>query len=202
MSEETAAVSAAPSVATPKKKSKTAAKKAKAAPAHPKVSEMVIEAITTLKERGGSSLQAIKKHIGAHHKVDLDRLTPFIRRYLRSAVEAGALVQTKGKGANGSFKLSGTKGKDVKPAKKSKTEAAPKKAKKPATTPKKSGKPKVAAAKKKPAAAKKSSSPAKKAGRPKTPKKAAKVAKPKTPKAKKMKSPAKKAASAKKSGKK
>ncbi|GBO09466.1 hypothetical protein AVEN_128883-1 [Araneus ventricosus] len=40
------------------------------------------------------------------YKVDIDRLTPFIRKYLKSAVAAGTLVQTKGKGANGSFKLS------------------------------------------------------------------------------------------------
>ncbi|GFR32922.1 hypothetical protein TNCT_163531 [Trichonephila clavata] len=45
---------------------------------------MVIAAITTLKERGGSSLVAIKKHIGSQHKVDLDRLTPFIRKYSRA----------------------------------------------------------------------------------------------------------------------
>ncbi|KFM57170.1 Histone H1-III, partial [Stegodyphus mimosarum] len=40
---------------------------------------MVVEAITSLKERGGSSLQAIKKHIASHHKVDIDRFTPFIK---------------------------------------------------------------------------------------------------------------------------
>ncbi|GFQ81500.1 hypothetical protein TNCT_560181 [Trichonephila clavata] len=71
MSEESSAVSATPAATTPKKKAKSTANKPKtAAPTHPKVSEMVIAAITTLKERGGSSLVAIKKHIRSQHKVE------------------------------------------------------------------------------------------------------------------------------------
>ncbi|XP_035204646.1 histone H1E-like [Stegodyphus dumicola] len=98
MAEETATVSATPVAATPKKaKKKSPSKKPKALPSHPKVSAMVVEAISSLKERGGSSLQAIKKHIASHHKVDIDRLTPFIKKYLKSAVAGGSLVQTKGK---------------------------------------------------------------------------------------------------------
>ncbi|GFQ83855.1 histone H1E [Trichonephila clavata] len=186
MSEETAAVSATPAAATPKKKAKSTASKPKnAAPTHPKVSEMVIAAITTLKERGGSSLVAIKKHIGSQHKVDLDRLTPFIRKYLKSAVVSGTLVQTKGKGANGSFKLSASGQKSSEPKKAAKkvkkVSASPaKKAKAPA---KKTAKPKAKAEKKKPAA--------KKVAKPKTPKKAAKATKPKAPKPKKLKTPKK-----------
>lgn len=93
--------------AAPKKVVKTpAVKKPKAKPTHPKTSEMVNTAIKTLKERGGSSLQAIKKYIAANYKVDVEKLAPFIKKYLKSAVVAGALIQTKGKGASGSFKLS------------------------------------------------------------------------------------------------
>ncbi|GIY33640.1 histone H1E [Caerostris extrusa] len=117
MAEETAVVASAPIAATPKKKAKNATGKPKnAPPSHPKVSEMVVTAIISLKERGGSSLQAIKKHIASQHKVDMDRLTPFIRKFLKSAVAGGTLVQTKGKGANGSFKLnaSGPKAKEPK----------------------------------------------------------------------------------------
>nr|CAH7740602.1 unnamed protein product [Callosobruchus chinensis] len=66
---------------------------------------MVINAIKGLKERGGSSLQAIKKYIAANYKVDAEKVAPFIKRYLKSSVASGALVQTKGKGASGSFKL-------------------------------------------------------------------------------------------------
>ncbi|GFR09587.1 histone H1E [Trichonephila clavata] len=150
MSEESAAVSATPAATTPKKKAKSTANKPKtAAPTHPKVSEMVIAAITTLKERGGSSLVAIKKHIGSQHKVDLDRLTPFTKKYLKSAVVSGTLVQTKGKRANGSFKLSASGQKSSEPKKATKkvkkVSASPaKKAKAPA---KKTAKPKAKAEK-------------------------------------------------------
>lgn len=199
MSDETAAVTATPAAATPKKKAKTAAKKPKTAPTHPKVSEMVNDAITSLKERGGSSLQAIKKHIGSHHKVDLDRLTPFIKKYLKTAVASGTLIQTKGKGASGSFKLSasGHKTKEPSKAKKTKREAASpvKKAK---TAAKKAAKPKAKTPEKKKPAAKKPA--AKKAAKAKTPKKASKATKPKSPKVKKMKTPKK--ATPKKAGKK
>lgn len=203
MSEETATVTAPAAAATPKKKvTKTAAaKKPKTAPSHPKVADMVVESISTLKERGGSSLQAIKKHISANNKVDIDRLTPFIRRFLKNAVANGTLIQTKGKGASGSFKMGGAsqKSKTEKPKeKKTKKEVAAKKAKTPV---KKASKPKVKAAaeKKKPAAKK---SPKKVAAKPKSPKKAVKATKPKAPKAKKLtKTPTKKAA-AKKTGKK
>ena len=40
----------------------------KAAPAHPPYVTMVSEAVKALKDRTGSSLQAIKKYIGAHYK--------------------------------------------------------------------------------------------------------------------------------------
>ncbi|CAL1302173.1 unnamed protein product [Larinioides sclopetarius] len=212
MSEETAAVAATPAAATPKKKAKSGAVKSKAnPPTHPKVSEMVVKSITTLKERGGSSLQAIKKHISSQYKVDIDRLTPFIKKYLKSAVAAGTLVQTKGKGANGSFKLTKKTAKPKEKAEKKKKPAAkkstgktkepkktvkkvkkegaasPKKAKAPA---KKTAKPKEKAEKKKKPAAKKSTGGTKKVAKPKSPKKA-KATKPKAPKPKKLKTPKK-----------
>ncbi|GBP94785.1 Histone H1B [Eumeta japonica] len=58
--------------------------------------EMVNNAIRELKERSGSSLQAIKKYIAAQYKVDAEKHAPFIRKYLKSAVESGTLIQTKG----------------------------------------------------------------------------------------------------------
>lgn len=90
------------------KKSKSAGsviKKPRVKPAHPPTSEMVNSAINDLKERTGSSLQAIKKYISANYKIDSDKLSPFIKKYLKSAVAGGILVQKKGKGASGSFKL-------------------------------------------------------------------------------------------------
>jgi hypothetical protein len=70
---------------------------------------MVVNAISSLKERGGYSLQAIKKYIAANYKVDSEKLSPFIKKYLKTAVASGELVQTKGKGASGSFKLAAVK---------------------------------------------------------------------------------------------
>ena len=50
------------------------------------MSEMVGNAIKSLKERGGSSLQAIKKDTAVNYKVDSEKLSPFIKKYLKSAV--------------------------------------------------------------------------------------------------------------------
>ncbi|KAF4523132.1 hypothetical protein B566_EDAN003147 [Ephemera danica] len=139
----------APTPAKTKKAAKKAAgpKKPRTTPSHPPTAEMVKNAIKNLKERGGSSLQAIKKYITATYKVDAEKMAPFIKKFLKSAVASGALVQTKGKGASGSFKLSAAAPKDKKP----------KAAKKPAAAVKKPAakKPKAAAAKKPKAAAKK-----------------------------------------------
>ncbi|VAI38173.1 unnamed protein product [Triticum turgidum subsp. durum] len=55
----------------PKAKKPSAPRKPKATPAHPTYAEMVSEAITTLKERGGSSTVAIGKFIEDKHKAHL-----------------------------------------------------------------------------------------------------------------------------------
>ena len=70
------------------------------------------------------------------YKVDVDKQSSFIRKYLKSAVEKKVLVQTKGAGAAGSFKLADKAGKAEKAAKKKpaakKTAAKKPMAKKPA----------------------------------------------------------------------
>merc|ERR1712150_199675 len=106
------------------------AKKPKAPAAHPPTATMVVAAIKALKERGGSSLPAIKKYIAANYKVDVVKLSPFIRKALKKGVEKKTLVQVKA-----SYKLG--KEEKVKKAKKAKKPKAkkvktPKKAKKPA----------------------------------------------------------------------
>lgn len=111
-------------VATPKEK------KPKVPKTHPPVSDMVTSAVKNLKERGGSSLQAIKKYLAANYKVDCDKLAPFIKKFLKNAVANGQLLQTKGKGASGSFKLAAASKKEA-GEKKKKTAAKPKAAKKP-----------------------------------------------------------------------
>lgn len=103
-----AAPATAPAQASPAKAKKprsSGPKKPKAPAAHPPIADMVKAAIKELKERNGSSSQAIRKYIASHYKVDVERLQPFIRRFLKSATASGTLIQTKGKGAAGSFKL-------------------------------------------------------------------------------------------------
>ena len=150
--------------ASPKKaKAKKPAKK----PDHPPVASMVNAAITNLKDRKGSSLAAIKKYIAANYKVDVAKLAPFIRRYLKKAVADGKLSQTKGSGASGSFKIGKAteekkKVKKVKkPAKKAGAKKTPKKAKKPAAKKEKKAKKPKASKPKKPKAKKATKSPKK-----------------------------------------
>ena len=67
------APAAASTPASPKKvvAKKPRAKKPAASANHPPAGEMVVAAIKALNERGGSSLQAIKKYIAANYKVTL-----------------------------------------------------------------------------------------------------------------------------------
>nr|XP_033328622.1 histone H1-like isoform X2 [Megalopta genalis] len=105
---ENTAVSENPSLGSSpaKKAAKSKAKSQRSKSSHLPTSEMVNAAIKELKDRKGSSLQAIKKYISTTYKIDGDKLAPFIKRYLKTALTSGAVVQTSGKGASGSFKLS------------------------------------------------------------------------------------------------
>ncbi len=84
-------------------------------------------------------MEAIKKYLAATYKVDCEKLAPFIKKFLKNAVADGNLIQTKGKGASGSFKFpaaskkEGAEKKVVKP--KVKTVAKKSTAKKPAAQP-------------------------------------------------------------------
>ena len=163
--------------ATPKK-AKKPAKKAD----HPSTASMVNAAIKNLKERKGSSLAAIKKYIAANYKVDVNKLAPFIRRYLKKAVADGKLTQTKGSGASGSFKIGKSTEEKVKKVKKTPKKAAkkpaakksPKKAKKPAAKKEKKVKKPKAVKPKKPKAKKAATKSPKKAAKKPAAKKAAK----------------------------
>merc|ERR1719220_2743391 len=133
---------------------------------------MVLAAVKALKDKKGSSLPAIKKYIAANYKVDVVKVSPFIRKAIKKLVEGKKIVKVKA-----SFKaVKEEKPKKVKKAKKPK-------AKKPKAKKTAAKKPKTAkkAAAKKPKTAKKA--PAKKAAKKpaakKSPKKAAKKAAPK-----------------------
>merc|ERR1711981_353798 len=166
---------------TKAKGAKEATKKPEAS--HPPTAVMIKAAIESLKERKGSSLIAIKKYCATNYKIDPVKMSSFFKKALASGVEKKTILQVKGVGASGSFKL-------AKEEKKPKT-AKPKSAKKPAASKKKT------TAKSKPAASKKATPKKKKVEKSKTTKKAAK---PKKPVAKKAatKKPAAKAAPKKK----
>lgn len=174
-------------VASPEKK-KVAKKvvKAKKPADHPKYVEMIAAAIGSLKERKGSSRQAILKYIQANYKVG-DGASTHVKLALKRGVASAALKQVKGAGASGSFKLpdkvkAAPKKKAVakKPSAKKAKKPAAKKAKKPAAkkavTPKKKAAPKKKKATPKKVAAKKPAAPAKKAPAKKAAKKGKKKA--------------------------
>ena len=112
--------------------SKKPAKPAKAPPEHPKYSVMVGAAIAALKDRNGSSRQAISKHIKANYKVG-DNASVHIKMALKKGVALGELSQVKGVGASGSFKLAKKEVKKPKPAKAKKPAVKKPAAKKAAT---------------------------------------------------------------------
>ncbi|XP_051502747.1 histone H1-like [Myxocyprinus asiaticus] len=189
----------APAVKSPKKKSAAKPKKT-----GPSVGDLIVKAVSASKERSGVSLAALKKALAAGG-YDVEKKNSRVKLAIKSLVTKGTLIQTKGTGASGSFKINKNQAESKKkPVKK----AAPK-VKKPAAAKKpKSAATKKPAAKKspkkvkKPAAAKKAPKSPKKASKsPKktksaTPKKAAKS--PKKTKAAKLKMAKTKAAKPKK----
>lgn len=165
-------------VASPVKKAspKKRAKKPSKPRAHPPTREMVRTAIANLKDRKGSSLQAIKNYIASNYRVDMARMNPHIKASIKAQVSSGVLKQVKGQGAAGRFRLGAV------PKKVAKKRTRKTKAKKPKKT-KKVRKTKAKKVTKKPKAKKAAKKP--KAAKPKKPKVAKKAAaKPKKVKAK------------------
>ncbi|KAK7177127.1 hypothetical protein R3I93_001179 [Phoxinus phoxinus] len=124
----------------------------------PNVRDLIVNIVSASEERSGVSLPALKKALAADG-YDVEKNNSRIKISIKSLVENDILIQTKGFGVCGSFKLNKKQSKTTiktKPAKK-----AALKAKKPAK------KPKTAAAKKSPKKVKK---PAAKKS-PKSPKK-------------------------------
>ncbi|CAI9624733.1 unnamed protein product [Staurois parvus] len=167
---ESAPAAAPPAEAAAKKKP---AKKKASGPA---VSELLVQAVSASKERSGVSLAALKKVLSAGG-YDVDKNKSRLKIALKALVTKGSLVQVKGHGASGSFKIN-----------KKQPDGAKKKAAGKAPTAAKSPKKKPAAKRPAKAAAKKVT---------KSPKKSKAAAKPK----KGAKSPAKAKPAAKKAAK-
>lgn len=84
---------------------KSAPKSKTVKPPHPKYSEMVYVAVSEGgNSRNGISLQLIKKRILADHNVS-DKNLRQINTALKRSVLAGDIIQVKGAGASGSFKI-------------------------------------------------------------------------------------------------
>ncbi|KAM6926523.1 histone H1-like isoform 2-T2 [Lycodopsis pacificus] len=179
-----------------------AARKKVSKPKGTSLSELIVKVVSASDERSGVSTTALKKALTAG---GYDKNNNRVKTAIKSLVTKGTLVQTKGTGASGSFKMSKTA--VEKPVKKTAPTVKKPAAKKPAAA----KKTKTAAVKKPAAAAKKSPKKAKKpaaAKKPvKSPKKVAKSPRkvvkkaPKSPKKVVKKAPAAKKAPAKKAAK-
>ena len=101
------------------------------APDHPPYLEMIRNAIADLKERGGSSRQAIEKYVRANFGIELDNKTnnARLKLALKKGVEKKKLIQVKGSGASGSFKNAPEEKKKKEKPKPKKPAAKPKKPK-------------------------------------------------------------------------
>lgn len=92
-------------VASPKKATKARKPAGPKKPAeHPTYKVMITEAIVALKDRKGSSRQAITKYVCANYKVDATKGSLGVKAALRKMVDH-ELKQIKGTGASGSFRL-------------------------------------------------------------------------------------------------
>ncbi|XP_065577584.1 histone H1-delta-like [Artemia franciscana] len=98
-------------------------KKVKAPANHPKYVEMIIKSIADLKERGRSSRQAILKYIMANFQVGNDAkvVNMHLKQALKRCLANGIVINPKGTGVTGSFKLAkpvkAENSKAIKPAK-------------------------------------------------------------------------------------
>ena len=148
---------------------------------HPTYAEMISAAILSLKDRTGSSRQAIAKYVCANYKVDADKAALHLRKALKKGLEDGVFktARQSGKGA-GSFRLVEKKKKKpaVKKAKPSSKKSAVDAAKKAKSSAEKKPAVKAVAAKKSKAGKKSGTSKAKSVSKkPKVGKKSVKASK-------------------------
>ena len=80
---------------------------------HPTYSEMVLEAVSNLKSRTGSSRQAISKYLSDNFDLP-DRYDVHMKLALKRLVDQKVLTQTSGTGASGSFMLNKSKSRSTK----------------------------------------------------------------------------------------
>ncbi|KAF1385271.1 hypothetical protein PFLUV_G00105990 [Perca fluviatilis] len=94
-------VAPAPAAAPAKAAKKKVTKPKKAGPS---VRDLILKAVSASKERNGVSAAALKKALAAGG-YDVDKNKSRVNTAIKSLVAKETLVQTKGTGASGSFKL-------------------------------------------------------------------------------------------------
>lgn len=74
---------------------------------HPSTRVMVGKALKEIgNNRKGISMQKIKSFVATNFNINHDRINIYINKYVKAAVGSGVIIQTKGTGAVGSFKIS------------------------------------------------------------------------------------------------
>ncbi|XP_053306664.1 histone H1B-like [Spea bombifrons] len=101
---ETAPSPAPPPAETSAKKKQPAAAKSRPVKSGPSVSELIVKAVSASKERSGVSLAALKKALTAGG-YDVEKNNSRLKLALKGLVSKETLIQLKGSGASGSFKL-------------------------------------------------------------------------------------------------
>ena len=88
-----------PKQAATTKVASSASTRSKGSANHPKYSDMVMQAIEELKERSGSSRQAILKYVLAHFNVGQDSkgVNTHLKMALKRGITSGDIIQSKGK---------------------------------------------------------------------------------------------------------
>ncbi|KAF0992763.1 hypothetical protein HZS_3886 [Henneguya salminicola] len=86
---------------------KSKSQKPKVDVGHPTYTEMIIEALKTLKERGGSSRQKISKYVLVHYPKcgEVRQINQRVVMAIRRMIKSNLIQNTKGLGASGSLKL-------------------------------------------------------------------------------------------------
>ncbi|XP_067836630.1 histone H1-like [Heptranchias perlo] len=126
MTDTAAAETAPPAAAAPPKAPKKKKAVPRPKPTGPPLGEQILKIVGDCKDRKGISLAAIKKVL-ATKGLDVEKLRSQIKLSIKRNVEKGSLVQIKGTGASGSFRVAKkeTQAKVVKKVKKQVTKKSP-----------------------------------------------------------------------------
>ena len=72
---------------------------------HPPISEMVLDSFRALKKRNGTSVEEISEYIEENFQVNINRIKPYIKKFLQKGVTDGFFDQVNGSRGDGKFKI-------------------------------------------------------------------------------------------------